>query len=96
MAILKPFLLNLTSDFSHTGSLRYLPSLPPPAFGSYFVSVHTWIIFIYFIFFVGLGLNSGLCTYKAGTLPLEPHLQSYTWIFLMIYGGNLWLLFSPR
>jgi hypothetical protein len=29
-----------------------------------------------------LGLNSGLCTCKAGALPLEPHLQSILlWLF---------------
>jgi hypothetical protein len=35
-------------------------------------------IFSFFLFFFGRigGLNSGLCAYKAGTLSLEPHLQS--------------------
>jgi hypothetical protein len=28
-------------------------------------------------FLVGLGLNSGLCTCKAGTPPFEPHFQPY-------------------
>jgi hypothetical protein len=35
-----------------------------------------------FFFFMDLGLNSGLCDCKAGTLPLEPHLQSiFLWLF---------------
>jgi hypothetical protein len=33
-------------------------------------------------FLVGLGLNSGLHTCKAGTVPLKPHLHSVLlWLF---------------
>jgi hypothetical protein len=36
----------------------------------------------FFVFLVGLGLNSGLCSCKAGIVLLEPHLQSILfWLF---------------
>jgi hypothetical protein len=44
-------------------------------------------LFLFFLsffmyFHVGLGLNSGLLPYKAGTLPFEPHLWSMLlWLF---------------
>jgi hypothetical protein len=37
---------------------------------------------LFYLFFGGLGLKSGLCTCKAGALPLEPHLQTILlWLF---------------
>jgi hypothetical protein len=37
----------------------------------------------FFFFLVGLGLNSGFCTCKAGAPPLDPHLQSYTSTYIL-------------
>jgi hypothetical protein len=36
----------------------------------------------FFFFWWDWGFNSALCTWKVGTLPLEPHLQSLLlWLF---------------
>jgi hypothetical protein len=37
-----------------------------------------------FLFWVERGLNSGLCTCKAGTLPLEPQLQFYFLVLMWL------------
>jgi hypothetical protein len=40
------------------------------------------ILVFWFLIFVRLGLNSGLCTYKADALPLQSRLQSVLlWLF---------------
>jgi hypothetical protein len=44
---------------------------------------------LYFItdfFLVELGLNSGICAYKAGALLLEPHFQSILLSLTMRWG----------
>jgi hypothetical protein len=48
-----------------------LLSIPHEMFSSFFI-----FYLFYFFFFRGTG-DSGLHTYKAGALPLEPHLQSF-------------------
>jgi hypothetical protein len=46
--------------------------------------------FVCFLF-VDWGLNSGLCTCKAATLPLDPHLQSILlWLFWRWSFLNYW------
>jgi hypothetical protein len=38
--------------------------------------------FLFFFFFFLVGLNLGLRTYEADTLPLEPHIHSFLlWLF---------------
>jgi hypothetical protein len=39
-----------------------------------------------FIYFGVMGLNLGLCTCKAGTLLLEPHLQSHFVLVILEMG----------
>jgi hypothetical protein len=56
-------------------------------------------ILLFFFWWGDLGLNSGLCTCKAGTLPLERHLQSiFLWLFWRWGLVKLfaWAGFKPR
>jgi hypothetical protein len=55
-----------------------------------------FILFSFFLFFLlwDWGLNSGLCTCKAGSLLLEPHFQSILLCFFFFWRWGISRLFA--
>jgi hypothetical protein len=51
-------------------------------------------IYLFIYFWWDWGLNSGLCTYKAGGLLLEPHLQVHFALVILEMGSHE--LFAPN